>query len=213
MTPDEYNAARLASGELSVPDITTLVRHWQATHGLVADGKFGPRTKTSLGPQPWLHCPLPVLPDGRKAQITSGFKTSNPSRPDHDGIDWFYPWMPGDKPDFVGDGGAATKLPSGQPKWGVPFGTFAVAAAGGTVTRSSNTRTGWRCWIDHGNGFQTGYFHLLDLVVSPGDRVVAGHPLGLVGDNPVDKDARHLHFELSPSDRYEPIDPTPHLIA
>jgi hypothetical protein len=41
---------------------------------------------------------------------------------------------------------------------------------------------------------------------------VAHQPLGLVGDNPADHDARHLHFELSPTATYSPIDPTPFLV-
>lgn len=47
---DDYNAKQLASGALSISAVTTLVRHWQATHGLDADGKAGPRTLLSLSP-------------------------------------------------------------------------------------------------------------------------------------------------------------------
>jgi murein DD-endopeptidase MepM/ murein hydrolase activator NlpD len=31
--------------------------------------------------------------------------------------------------------------------------------------------------------------------VKPGDAVKMGDPIGIVGDNPIDHDARHLHWE------------------
>jgi murein DD-endopeptidase MepM/ murein hydrolase activator NlpD len=147
--------------------------------------------------------PLPLLPDGRKPRITSHHKTRNPSRPTHDGVDWFYPTMPGDPAWKLGDGGGTTNK-----KWIVPPGTPAIAAAAGVVQLAGNTPTGWRVWIDHGS-LRTGYFHLTELFVTEGEHVAAGQQLGLVGDNPRDHDARHLHFELSASDRYAPIDPAP----
>jgi len=42
--------------------------------------------------------------------------------------------------------------------------------------------------------------------------VKTGNQIGLVGDNPIDNDGPHCHFELSPVDRYEPMDPTPYLL-
>lgn len=228
MDPDDYNRAEIVAGRLTMAHITALVRHFQQARGFTGtsgpralDGKAGRGTRDELdalldAPAPVsqrlrLCSPLPVLADGRTAQITSAFRP--PTRPTHVGIDLFYAWRPGDKPDFVGDKGGATKLPDGKPKWVVPYNTHALAAADGVVQVAGNSTTGFRCWIDHENGLRTGYFHLLDLRVAIGERVRAGAPIGLVGDNPAAHDGRHLHFELSPSDRYAPIDPAPYLIG
>ena len=216
MTAADYNAAQLAAGKLTATHVTELVRQWQATHHpLEVDGMAGPSTITSidaaLAPARFLTCPLPVLLDGRKAEVTSSFRP--PDRLNHDGLDWFYVWRPGDQPDFIGDKGAAGKTSAGMPRWVVPYGVLAIAAAAGKVTLAGNSQTGYRVWIDHGNGLRTGYFHLLDVRVTVGQLVDVGTPLGLVGDNPGDNDGRHLHFEVSPVDRYDPRDPTPYLIG
>lgn len=222
MNAEEYVQRELTAGRLTVRHIAVLVEHFQDSYGLVVDGKPGPKTVAKLekvmeqtigivvpvaSPTRFLDCPLPVLPDGRKAVVTSGFKSVNPSRPDHNGVDFFYRWQEGDKPDFVGDKGCAGRTPEGKPKWVVPYGIPAVAAAGGRVQIAGKIGTGYRCWIDHGNGWRSGYFHLDSLFVSVGDVVYAGDELGMVGDNPKDGDARHLHFELSPVDRYAPVNP------
>lgn len=215
---DEYNHREILAGRLTAAHITELVSFYQFAHELKADGMAGPVTRalldTSLGPlektqllytQPFLKPPLPRIAGVRKPVVTSAFRTTD--RPNHNGQDWFYPWKPGDQPDFVGDAGAAGRQPNGDPKWVVPYGVQAIAAAGGVVQIAGNSKTGYRCWIDHGNGWRTGYFHLLDLRVSPGQKVIDGEALGSVGDNPADHDGRHLHFELSPVDRYAPVDP------
>jgi len=210
----DYNAKQITTGQLTVDHITALVKHWQeSTAGLVVDGKAGPKTIASIeeamrpATAPFLAPPLPKLPGGRVAEVTSEFRPAD--RPDHDGIDMFYRWMPGDKPDFVGDGGCAGRLSDGSPKWVVPYGTPAVAAAAGRVTEAGDSPTGHNVWIDHGNGWRTCCRHLTDLLVKVGDIVAVGNPLGRVGNNPKDNDANHLHFELSPTDRYAPTDPVP----
>ncbi len=218
MTPDDYNAAQFTAGQLTTNHVTELVRYWQAGHQLVADGMAGPATIGSLEaaavkvttPGRFLSCPLPVLPDGRRATITSSFRPAD--RPNHDGADWFYSWRHGDKPDFIGDHGGAGRAADGSPRWVVPTGVCAVAAAAGVVQLASDSPTGHRVWIDHGNGLRTGYFHLLDVQVAIGQHVIAGQPLGLVGDNPADNDGRHLHWEISPVASYEPMDPERYLL-
>jgi hypothetical protein len=110
MSAADYNAAQLAAGKLTATHVTVLVRAWQAAHPeLKLDGAAGPATIASieavLRPAPFLSSPLPVLADGRTAVVTSSFRP--PDRPDHNGVDLFYPWNPGDVPDFVGDHGAA----------------------------------------------------------------------------------------------------------
>lgn len=214
---DDYNAKQITTGQLTVQHITHLTRHWQATHPpLVVDGKAGPQTIASIDAAmhptttPFLHTPLPRLADGRVAEVTSEFRP--PDRPDHDGVDLFYRWKSGDKPDFVGDHGCAGRNPDGTPKWVVPYGTPAVAAAAGVVTEASNSGTGHNVWVDHGNGWRTCSRHLLDTMVRVGDHVAVGTPLGRVGDNPSDNDGCHLHFELSPVGSYEPTDPVPFMI-
>lgn len=44
----EYNAARLARGELTVDHVTELTRYWQSGHGLTVDGMAGPATIQSI---------------------------------------------------------------------------------------------------------------------------------------------------------------------
>lgn len=214
---DDFNHDEIISGRLTMAEITELVRFFQAAKGLKPDGMAGSVTQGELDkllpPAPvgdaavkFLMTPLPML-GGRKAIITSAYRPKE--RPKHNGCDFFYAYKQGDKPDFVGDKGCAGS--KGVPKWVIPYGISALAAAPGRVQIAGNSPTGYRLWIDHGNGLRTGYFHLLTLAVSVGQVVNAMTPLGLVGDNPDDNDGRHLHFELSPVDRYAPIDPEPYL--
>lgn len=149
--------------------------------------------------------PLPMLADDRKPRITSHHKTRNPSRPTHDGVDFFYPVLPGDPAWKRGDGEGTA-----NGKWIVPRGTPAIAVNAGRVQLAGNTPTGWRVWIDHGP-VRSGYFHLTKIFVSEGEQVTTGQQLGIVGDNPRDHDARHLHFEVSAADKYAPVDPVPFL--
>ena len=211
---DDFNRAEYEAGRLRIDHVTELVKAFQQEEGLEMDGMCGPATRSALekGTIPAsivLYSPLPVLADGRKAQITSEFRPAD--RPNHDGVDFFYRWAPGDRPDFVGDKGCAGKNADGTPKWVVPYGAQALAANDGKVQLAGASPTGYRVWIDHGNGYRTGYFHLLNCNVKVGEVVKAGHILGSVGDNPKDHDGRHLHFELSPVDRYAPMDPAPYL--
>ena len=152
--------------------------------------------------------PLPVLADLRKPYVTSQFHTRNPSRPGHMGCDLFYRWRASDGPVRIGDGGATRdpKAPT-QPKWFIPSGTCAIAAAEGIVQLASDSPTGYRVWVKHADGNRTGYFHLRDVRVYVGAEISAGTPLGEVGDNPKDRDAEHLHFEVSPVAEYAPFDP------
>jgi murein DD-endopeptidase MepM/ murein hydrolase activator NlpD len=210
----DYNAAQLAAGALTAAHITELVRFWQAGHkGLEVDGMAGPATIATISAPPvrFLLCPMPTLTDGRAASITSSFRPED--RPNHDGCDWFYAWKLGDQPAFVGDRGAAGRQPDGNPKWVVPNGVCAIAAADGVVQLAGDSVTGHRVWIDHGNGLRSGYFHLMDTRVTVGQQIARGTPVGLVGDNPADNDGRHLHFEVSPVGRYSPLDPQLYLLV
>lgn len=219
MTAEDYIKQAMIDGRLTYSHIAKLVADFQMDYKLEPDGKPGPKTMVLLDEdvvsprvwssvrEPFLYHPLPKLPDGRIAKITSSFRPKD--RVDHDGLDFFYEWKKGDLPAFVGDKGATSKRATGEPKWVVPYEVYALAAADGVVQIAGSSPTGYRLWIDHGNGLRTGYFHLLDLNVSVGQSVSRGKMLGLVGDNPRDDDGRHLHFELSPVEKYAPMNPVP----
>ena len=202
MGPHKYNRTELDEGRIGEEHVTELTRHWQRTHPpLAVDGYCGPHTRNSIEhalPMQRRIWPLLRLPDGRKPQVTSGFKTRNPSRPDHDGVDLFFAWR---KTDHAMPPGSAVVV-NNQRKWWVPDGVHAVAAADGVVGLSGEISTGCRCWIEHVDGLRTGYFHLQELLVQPQQRVAVGTKLGLVGGHP-----RHLHFEVSPTMSYSPMDP------
>ena len=79
-------------------------------------------------------------------------------------------------------------------------GTPYYAADSGTVTAATNGggyNGGAGNWIviDHGNGLVTKYMHSLVTFVEPGDRVVRGQNIGLVG-NTGDSYGAHLHFQV-----------------
>lgn len=200
---DNFNQTQIARGKLKPEHITELVRFWQREHGLDADGMAGAATlatfthqETPSGPPalPTPRCyPMRAFADGRKPHVTSSHKNTNPSRPTHNGCDLFYRYddakdaaiAPG-----VGDGG---RTRSG---WFIPNDWPAIAGASGTIEVAGPSPTGFRMWIDIGGGWHLGYFHLSSLLVAKGDIVEMGTPVGIVGDNPIDGDARHLHFEL-----------------
>ena len=104
--------------------------------------------------------PLPLLPDLRRPYITSSGHWRNPSRngkpgPDgkptkrHDGCDFFYRWRIKDGNVRLGDGGAARdwSKPGAPPKWFIPEGVTAIAAAPGIVLSARPAPTGHHVWI------------------------------------------------------------------
>lgn len=234
MTPQAYIQQEMDAGRLTLAHIEALVKMYQRAQSfyLHEDGKPGPETRArieamwpALFPKPpkpedaapFLSCPLPLLPgrsnpQARKPVVTSSYRTAD--RPDHDGLDFFYRWEPGDEPKFVGDGGCEGKNADGSPRWVVPYGTVALAAAAGVVQIAGPSQTGFRCWVDHGNGLRSGYFHLETLVVGSGAKVLQGSALGRVGHNPTPGkvDGRHLHFEVSPVEKYSPLNPHKYLL-
>lgn len=139
---------------------------------------------------PYRRCyPLRALPDGRLPVITSRHSTHNPKRPTHHGVDFFYSWRgEADAPVKIGDGGRTAK-------WVIPDNTWAIAPADGMIELAGSSKTGHRVWIRHAGGLLTGGFHMTKLAVGSGDAVKLGDPIGIVGDNPADNDARHLHWE------------------
>lgn len=199
---------RDAGMSLTPEMITELVEYWQRGHGLTVDGFCGPNTQGTIAAassSSQRFYPLRCLPDGRRPIITSAFYTENPSRSSHKGVDFFFRWLDSDPDVPVGDGGAIRR--NGKRKWWYPPGTCAVAAAFGVVMKAGRHSTGFRAWIDHGDGTRTGYFHLKDLRVTQGHTISAGADVGLVGDNPNGHDGKHLHFETSPVGSYAPTNP------
>lgn len=86
-----------------------------------------------------------------------------------------------------------------------PEGTPTYAAADGVVLIAgwSDSAGNWIV-IDHGNGFVGKYMHHSGLLVSAGQTVTKGQPIGLVG-NTGNSFGAHLHFQLELNGA--PIDP------
>ena len=74
-----------------------------------------------------------------------------------------------------------------------------VAAQGGTVVVAGWNAGGYGNYIiiDHGNGYQTLYAHMLNksMVVKAGDRVTQGQKIGIMGSTGRST-GTHLHFEV-----------------
>lgn len=79
----------------------------------------------------------------------------------------------------------------------IPEGTPIFATADGVVQSLSekNTTHGKAITIDHGNGYQTSYSHLLDIRVKKGQRVKRGDIIAMSGNSGLSF-APHLHYEV-----------------
>ncbi|MEO6826176.1 MAG: M23 family metallopeptidase [Microbacteriaceae bacterium] len=126
--------------------------------------------------------------DPTRGPITDGFGT-RPSRPA--GTAAFHPGV---------DIGAACLSPI-------------VAAAGGVVV-AAGPNSGYGNWIliDHGDGIQTGYGHIVDggIAVTVGDHVAAGQFIARVGSTGASTGC-HLHLEVRIGGQQ--IDPQPFFAA
>ena len=77
-----------------------------------------------------------------------------------------------------------------------PGGSPVLAPADGIVTLAEPlTVRGISVILDHGAGLFTGYWHLQEALVVPGEKVLAGDPIGLVGTTGRST-GEHLHWEL-----------------
>ena len=76
---------------------------------------------------------------------------------------------------------------------GIAPGTAIIA---GPLTVRGNT-----VYLDHGAGVVTGYFHLSEIAVRPGDRVAAGQRIGAVGGTGLTT-GPHLHWEVRVNGRW-----------
>jgi murein DD-endopeptidase MepM/ murein hydrolase activator NlpD len=80
---------------------------------------------------------------------------------------------------------------------GAKTGTPIKAAGGGTVTGAGYNRSAGRfVKINHGNGFETVYYHCSKLYVQVGDRVKKGEVIATVG-NTGTSTTPHLHFGIT----------------
>lgn len=86
-------------------------------------------------------------------------------------------------------------------------GATIYAAKGGTVIKAGyNTGYGNYVVINHGDGYATLYGHASSLLVSPGQQVTKGAPLGYVGSTGYST-GPHLHFEIMKNGDYtNPVD-------
>ena len=89
----------------------------------------------------------------------------------------------------------------------IPEGTAVFATADGVVKSLSekNTTHGKAITIDHGNGYETSYSHLLDIRVKKGQSVKRGDIIALSGNSGLSF-APHLHYEVRYNDtRVDPV--------
>jgi len=90
-------------------------------------------------------------------------------------------------------------------------GTPIAAAAGGIVSFAGFKRDfGWVVEIDHGNGLTTRYAHASELLVRPGEVVVHGDRIAMVGSSGRST-GPHLHFEVLRAGDH--VDPKRYLIG
>ena len=91
-----------------------------------------------------------------------------------------------------------------------PFGSPVYAADDGVVALVGSSSSGYGNYvvIAHSGGLDTLYGHLATALVTVGQLVTQGQPVGLEGSTG-NSTGPHLHFELRINQR--PIDPTPYL--
>lgn len=93
------------------------------------------------------------------------------------------------------NGGPYSSFHSGE-DLGAPGGVTVTASADGVVVLAELlTVRGNSVMLDHGAGVFSGYWHLQEFLVQPGERVQAGQPIGLVGTTGLST-GNHLHWEL-----------------
>ena len=79
---------------------------------------------------------------------------------------------------------------------GAPAGTPVLAPAPGVVLAAEELQVrGNAVFVDHGAGVVSGYYHLTEMLVEPGQVIDTGDILGLVGSTGLSTGA-HLHWEI-----------------
>lgn len=94
---------------------------------------------------------------------------------------------------------------------GAEYGSPILATGAGVVTFADwDSGHGRMVEVDHGHGIVTRYCHASELLVQPGDEVLTGETLALVGSSGMST-GPHLHYELFIDG--EKVDPYPYLPA
>ncbi|MDQ6826894.1 MAG: M23 family metallopeptidase, partial [Candidatus Eremiobacteraeota bacterium] len=89
------------------------------------------------------------------------------------------------------------------------YGDVVRASAAGTVSTSDyDGEFGLKIDIDHHNGYHTWYAHLSRADVHPGEAVLKGQPIALVGSSGRST-GPHLHYQIMHNG--QPVDPQPFL--
>jgi|GEM_PF-2987045 len=94
------------------------------------------------------------------------------------------------------DIGAVNPGVDGDPVWSMDDGTV--------ISAMYTSWGGYSVFIDHGNGIQSRYIHLMGYVVEPGQKVKKGQLVGFMG-NTGDSTGTHLDFQIKIYGR--PVDP------
>lgn len=105
------------------------------------------------------------------------------------------------------------QLPEYSANYYMPSGVVpALTMRDGKVSIAKQIGTGGYVRIDHHDGTAAEYMHLSKILVKPGQSVLAGTPLGIIGHNPSGYQLNHLHFQFrAPGNQL--VDPEPHLVG
>lgn len=158
------------------------------------------------------HFSLPIHPDGRKATISDGFHERGDMRyrngVGHRGFDAMWRKRLASPPDHPW----SSKWYEAQKGRRVPV----LARGPGRVVIAELLSTGGWVVLDHGMGVGTAQHHLAELLVVPGQLVVAGQPVGIMGGSPIGYGLVHDHddtaigcaFDVKRMRKYQRIDGT-----
>jgi hypothetical protein len=119
---------------------------------------------------------------------------------DHNGLDIMFRRRPGGADQMWPKGTSGTgdaRRSYGTDRWFFPDAIYACAMRDGTVFSTGKGGHGRFLVLDHGKPFATFYTHLSSMIVTKGERVTRGQPLGVIGYSTIDA-ARlmHLHCEI-----------------
>jgi len=103
--------------------------------------------------------------------------------------------------------------PNGTWRYFMPDGVPALAAGDAIVRLTRSSCSAYSVVLQHANGWVSYYTHLEQLSIGADQTVVAGQPIGVIGQDAVGhRGLRHLHFELwSDGRRGSAVDPGPYL--
>ncbi len=141
--------------------------------GLKAEQRILTQVWSSFSPGPWPS-------SGWQKPVDSKFHTSSPF---------------GSRREYISDVPYPYNFHSGQ-DFAATLGSNVLAAAAGIVVFTDELLTkGQTLVIDHGQGVLSGYWHLSQVLVQPGNVVQSGQVVGRVGNSGISTGA-HLHWEL-----------------